>query len=184
MKTFSKGLLAAAIMAGSTSVAHATVIGFDDSGLGGDNVFEFDEISISDVDGTSFITQTDTNNDGTLIGDTFTEIGLTGSIRFNLDGSPLTDATTGLVTEYEIIFDVTLSGDATATPINLDADPDFELILLSAFFDPSSTIDLYYDTDLATGIGGGAIKIGEFTDASGGCSGHGKHRHRFRNRRL
>ncbi|WP_210395000.1 PEP-CTERM sorting domain-containing protein [Motiliproteus sediminis] len=170
MKALSKSLIAAAILAGGASTANASLLTFDDTSLGGDNIFEFDEMSISDVGGTSTITQTDTDGDGTLDGDTFIELGLTSAIRFNLNGAPLTDATTGLVTEYEILFDVNLAGDADATAVDVDADTIPDFLLLTATFNNTSAIDVYYDTDLTTGLQGGATKIGEMTLGSGLCS--------------
>ena len=169
-KLFSKSLVAAGMLT-VASAASATTITFDDSILGGDNSFDFDSISL--LSNSATVTQIDSNNDGLLTGpDDFFEIGITGSVSFNTENgvtqTPVDPTLTGLNSEYQILFDLTLSGQADFSAIDFDnADGDFnnltgfDLVLGDIQFDKqASSIDVYYDTDLAAGIQGGAVNLG------------------------
>jgi hypothetical protein len=170
-KHLTKSLIAAGLLAVG-GIAQATTITFDDTSLGGDNIFDFDSISLLSYE--AIVTVTDTNGDGTLTGpDDFIEVGLTGSVSFNtevgLAQTPMNPAITGLNSEYQLFFDLSLSGTYTFTPVDVDnADGDFSNltgidILLSdiTFNNVLSSLDFYYDTDLSADLQlGSATSIG------------------------
>jgi len=152
------------------NTAQASVIEFDDSMLGGNNTFSFDELFITDINGS--LTQTDTNSDGTLIGDTFTEIGLTTVVRFSLDGVNIGDSVAGTVDDYEILLDIHFSGASTASTSDFgNGGSTVDLINIVATFGSASYADIWYDTTVNNVIDGGtSTKIATFDNASGFCS--------------
>ena len=182
MTKLTKSLVAAGLLTLGTA-ASATTITFDDSSLGGDNLFDFDSISLLSYDAT--VTQTDSNGDGTLFGpDDFIEIGITGTVSFNLESggtqTPIDPLITGLNSEYQLFFDLSLAGSADFTPVDVDnADGDFsnltgiDIVLGDIQFDKlTSTIDFLYDTDMTAGLQGGATSLGGMglVGASNFCS--------------
>lgn len=172
MKTgiFSPKKLIAAASIAMCSSAFATTITFDDSSIGGDNTFDFDAFSLASFN--AEVTQTDSNGDGLLTGpDDFVEIGATGVANFLDDvGNTqqiISPALTGINIEYELMFDLNLTGTANFTPFDFDnADGDNNnntgadfLQGLIEFDNALSTLDLYYDTTLGGGIDAGTSTL-------------------------
>jgi len=144
-----KSIFAISLLSLTTAVS-ATSITFDDTTLGGDNIFDFDSISL--LSNTATVSQTDSNNDGLLSGpDDFIEIGITGAVSFNEEIGTVQNAInpllTGLNSEYQLFFNLNLSGTADFTS------PAPGIALGNIQFDTAlSTISFYYDTDLTIGL--------------------------------
>ncbi|GAA0369800.1 hypothetical protein GCM10009092_37600 [Bowmanella denitrificans] len=167
-KIFSRTTIAAGLLAFS-GLASASTITFNDTGLGGDNVFSFDSISLLSYN--AQVTLQDTDGDGTLLGPgNFVEIGLTGAVSFNTESgttqSPIDPTITGLNTEYQLFFDLTVTGTA-AFALGLSPFGAPQLAGLINFNNIGSSIDLYYDTDTAAGMQGSATLI-----STGGLKGN------------
>lgn len=156
------GVLASAMTFG----ANASVITYDD----GVNSFDFDQMQVTGL-GYSTITQTDTNGDGTLIGpDDFVEFGLTAAIGFTNNGFPVFG--TGLNAAFQLIFDISLQGSATANA-GVDGIPGTADDQLVANFNSLSSAELWRSTTInntLVKVGPGAdTKIGNLTMGSGEC---------------
>lgn len=117
-----KQLITAALLASLAGTANASVIEFKGSLFGGTD-FQFDVMDLKVESGADAanVTQTDTNNDGTIIGpDSFTEMGGTSVVGFTNNGAAIPFANPALHgfggvidVNYAIFFDYKVEGTAT-----------------------------------------------------------------------
>ncbi len=172
MKTLNKTIIAMALAASMPTAALAADVPlldvlFSPTAAGGVGAnFTFDEIIMSSV-GTSTLTLTDTNGDGVLGGDTFTESGTVFGVGFKLDGLSVGPLASGLGINYEIfaIFDPALiAGTGLSGTANLVGP------LLFAQFAASSAATIVFDTTVGGGYNAGTSSaIGQLTMGSGNC---------------
>ncbi|GAA0369816.1 hypothetical protein GCM10009092_37620 [Bowmanella denitrificans] len=171
-KRLTKSLIAAGLLAFG-GAAQAATITFDDTSLGGDNIFDFDSISLLSF--ATSVTVEDTDLSGDLTGlNEFMEFSLTGTVSFNTESgttqTPIDPTITGLNTEYQLFFDLTVSG-MTSFAIGVDAFGNPQLAGVVSFENVSSLMEFYYDPDMAPGLQGGATLLSsDSLVGSNGCS--------------
>lgn len=170
MKTLNKTVIAMAFAAAMPATALAVDtplldVLFNPTAAGGAGAaFTFDEIVMSSV-GASTLTLTDTNHDGMLGGDTFTETGLVYGVGFKYDGGPVVP-NPGLTFTFEMyaIFDPALiAGTGLSGTANL-VGPN-----LVALFDSSSSATIVFDTTVDGIYTAGSTAIGQLTMGTGNC---------------
>lgn len=147
---FKKTILAAALAAPLAAFAFPTT--FDNTSLGGSDVVTFSQIQVSG--GGSTITLTDANGNGFLDGgDTFVESGLIAGVAFtDNNGFPIagTDLNQGGGYELWAVFSPLVGYVSNAAVV-----PGFENY--QATFVSPSTVNIYYDTTVGGGFGGGTL---------------------------
>lgn len=152
------GLIGSIAIAGP---AHALLdFQFDSTAVSGStkiHTFIADELVFSSL-GSSTITLTDTDGDGTIDGDSFVETGTVFQASFKLDGVGINGLVSGVNTTYEIFGVFSFAG--TSNVVGADNVATFDPLL--------SFVTLYYDENLTAGLQGATV-IGILSNVTGNC---------------